>query len=51
MMLSTVGLIIVIVACCALVIAILCRKRAEIRRRHFIGRLEKALAGSTEIHS
>jgi len=50
MTLPMVSLLPVILGFAALLIIFL-RRRAEIRRRHFVGRLEKALTGSAEIHS
>ena len=51
MLISLVSLLPVIVACFAVLISLLLKKRAETRRRHFVVRLERVLTGSAEIHS
>ena len=51
MTLSLVSLLPVILTCAALFTLSRRRQRAELRRRRFVGCLEKALTGSAEIHS
>jgi hypothetical protein len=51
LVLSLANLLLVIVVCSALLISSRRKERAQVRRRHFVGRLEKALSGSAEINS
>jgi hypothetical protein len=51
LVLSLVSVLLVIVVCSALLISSRRKERARVRRRHFVGRLEKALTGAAEINS